>query len=164
MILNMILEGHFKLWVEAYWCFDDLKPFHTRLVLYVINTLFLLILSKILNFLLHKKWAHKFHVIHCLNFKMKRNLGYIGKKFWVYPPISLSNTGIFVPDRGSKRRSFKTVNHKDLLTIKNHENMFYWVQIGSNQTQTIKGERFYVLCKKLQLTFGTFFSENKYKV
>ena len=79
MILNMILEGYFKLWVEANWCFDDLKPFHTRLVLYVINTLFLLILSKIRNFLLHKKWAHKFHVIHCLNFKMKRTLSYLEK-------------------------------------------------------------------------------------
>lgn len=79
MILNMILEGYFKLWVEANWCFDDLKPVHTRLVLYVINTLFLLILSKIRNFLLHKKWAHKFHVIHCLNFKMKRTLSYLEK-------------------------------------------------------------------------------------
>ena len=163
MILNMILEGHFKLWVEAYWCFDDLKPFHTRLILYVINTLFLLILSKILNFLLHKKWAHKFHVIHCLNFKMKRNLGYIGKKFWVYPPISLSNTGIFVPDRGSKRRSFKTVNHKDLLTIKNHENMFYWVQIGSKQTETIRARDFVFSARNCSLHLELF-SESKYKV
>ena len=37
------------------------------------------------------------------------------------------------------KRSFKTVSHKDLLTI-NNKNVF-WVQNGSNQTQTIKDER-----------------------
>ena len=37
-------------------------------------------------------------------------------------------------DMDSKRRSFKFVSHKDLLTINNKES----VQNGSNQTQTIK--------------------------
>ena len=42
---------------------------------------------------------------------------------------------------GQKRSSFETVSHNHLLTISFNKSIFFWVQNGSNQTQTIKNER-----------------------
>ena len=64
-------------------------------------------------------------------------------------------------DMGQKRSILKTFSHNPLLVTSVNKR----VQNGSDKTQTIKNEKFsQFLCKKLQLTFGTFFFQNKYKV
>ena len=59
-----------------------------------------------------------------------------------YITISREHVQIFVNGMGSKRRSFKIVSHKDLLTINHNESMFFGSKIGQTNHKRLRTRDF----------------------